>query len=177
MKHKSKLNTLFLNVLLTVSLACLYACDNDTENAVTSNPVVKVPAQVEHIPLDDKVIIENKSYLFDVTDHSIEELQALLVRAEEISQAQSEEFEKLKIVMILHGPDIEWFTAKNHEQNQELIDLAERLDSYDIIDMKVCETAMSSLGVEHKDIPSFIEPVPYAPVEIKQRLQDGYINL
>ena len=182
MEQTIKHNALFLNALLTISLACLSACDKEAEviengKVVSSTPVVKVPAQVEKIPQDDKIIIDNKSYLFDVTNHSIDELRALLARAEEVSQAQSEEFSDLKIVMIIHGPDIEWFTQKNHEQNQQLIDLAARLDAYDIIDMKVCEKTLSSMGVERGDIPSFIESVPYAPVEIKQRLQDGYINL
>jgi intracellular sulfur oxidation DsrE/DsrF family protein len=43
--------------------------------------------------------------------------------------------------------------------------------------MKVCETTMKFHGVERKDIPKFIDSVPYAPVEIENRLRDGYINL
>lgn len=121
--------------------------------------------------------IGNKSYLFDVSNHSIEELEALLGRAEEITQANSGEYDQLDIVMILHGPDIEWFTRKNYERNKKLIELAARLDTYEIIDMKVCETAMSSHGVSRDEIPAFIESVPYAPDEIERLLNDDYINL
>ena len=121
--------------------------------------------------------IGNKSYLFDVSDHSLEELEALLERAHEISQVSQEETSDLEIVMILHGPDIEWFTQDRYEENRKLIELAEKLDSFEVIDMKVCETAMDSRGVKREDIPDFIESVPYAPDEIRKLLQEGYINL
>ena len=128
-------------------------------------------------PLQTQFNVGNKSYLFDVTDHSLEELEALLVRAEEITQMSSDDYDDLEIVMILHGPDIDWFTQQNYKQNKQLVDLAARLDAYDIIDMKVCETAMDSLGVERTEIPPFIESVPYSPDEMKRLLQEGYINL
>ena len=119
----------------------------------------------------------NKSYLFDVSDHSIEELEALLERAEEITQSSANKYDKLDIVMILHGPDINWFTQQNYEQNKQLVDLAAKLDAYDIIDLKVCETAMSNRGLEREQIPSFIESVPYSPDEMKRLLKEDYINL
>jgi len=169
-------------ILLMVSLFFLSACESEIETTDNkpgvSSPVGKetVIAQKE-IPDITKPEIENKSYLFDITDHSIEELEALLVRAEEVSQTHPADFEDLEIVMIIHGPDIDLFTSQNYAENKQLIDLAARLDAYDVIDMKVCEKTMSLRGVNRQDIPSFIEPVPYAPTEIKQRLQDGYINL
>lgn len=128
-------------------------------------------------PLQTQFNVGNKSYLFDVSDHSLEELEALLLRAEEITQMSSDDYDDLEIVMILHGPDIDWFTQQNYKQNKQLVDLAARLDAYDIIDMKVCETAMDSLGVERAEIPPFIESVPYSPDEMKRLLQEGYINL
>ena len=79
--------------------------------------------------------------------------------------------------MVIHGSDIDWFTHQNYEQNRQLVDLAARLDAYDVIDMKVCKKTMSDRGVKRKDIPPFIESVPYGPTEIKKRLLDGYINL
>jgi uncharacterized protein len=175
---------LFLLVFLSINLFALIACDNqtDTTGTVENKKTVVVttevlPAVKEQKPRSDKIIIENKSYLFDVTDHSIEEFRQLLARAEEVSQVQSDDTEDLKIVMVIHGPDIDWFTQKNYVENQQLIDLAARLDAYDIIDMKVCEKTMIERGVNREDLPPFIESVPYAPTEIADRLRDGYINL
>ena len=181
LKDHNKHKPLFLLLSLSFCVFVLAACDKQTE-AVENNKTVAVTTEVkapvqEHKSYDGKIIIENKSYLFDITDHSMGEFRALLARAEEVSQAQSAKYDDLKIVMVIHGPDIEWFTQQNYEDNQELIDLAARLDAYDIIDMKVCEKTMSDRGVEQEDLPSFIESVPYAPTEINVRLRDGYINL
>lgn len=159
----------------------MVSCDNETSVA-QNTPVVNtnVPANTAPIIEQNSVPqpeIENKSYLFDVSDHTIEELEALLIRAEEVSQTHPADFEDLQIVMILHGPDVDWFTHQNYEYNHKLVDLAARLDAYDVIDMKVCETTMQKRGVAKDDLPAFIESVPYAPVEIDKLLHNGYINL
>lgn len=183
-KIKLSIRTLcmfFKCVLLLVTMVSLGACDSQIEESdnkpmATNTLEIETPfVQKERVPVEPE--IENKSYLFDITDHSIEELQALLVRAEEVSQTHPDDFEDLEIVMIIHGPDIDLFTSQNYAENKKLIDLASRLDAYDVIDMKVCEKTMSLRGVDRQDIPPFIESVPYAPSEIKQRLQNGYINL
>lgn len=155
------------------------ACDKQDEqhnniNTTSNTPNLSIQAQEEP---NQNIIIENKSYLFDITNHSLPELEALLERAEEVSQTQSPEYKDLEIVMIIHGPDIEWFRQQNYAENKKLIDLAARLDKYDIIDMQVCERTLKYHGVEREEIPEFIESVPYAPIEIENRLRDGYINL
>lgn len=169
-------------ILLMVTLFCLNACESEIEST-DNKPIVSSAVENETVivqkemPVIAEPEIENKSYLFDITDHSLEELEALLVRAEEVSQTHPADFEDLEIIMIIHGPDIDLFTSQNYAENKQLIDLAARLDAYDIIDMKVCEKTMSLRGVDRQDIPSFIESVPYAPTEIKERLEKGYINL
>jgi uncharacterized protein len=181
MKLQNKYKELFLLVFLSIGLFGLTACEKQTET-VDNNKTTSVATEIktsaeENKPHADEAIIENKNYVFDVSNHSIDEFQALLTRAEEVSQAHPDDFGDLKIVMVIHGPDIDWFTQQNYEHNRQLIDLAARLDAYDIIDMKVCEQTMSARGVIREDIPSFIESVPYGPAEIEHRLRDGYINL
>lgn len=119
----------------------------------------------------------NDRYVFDVGNHSVEELQALLVRIEEITDASPEAFDNLEIVMVLHGPEIDLFTRSNYAQNRRLVDLAAKLDAFRVVDMKVCETAINSLGIDQGEIPAFIESVPYAPDELQRLLEQGYINL
>ena len=126
---------------------------------------------------NNQIEIDNKHYLFDVTEHTIEELQDLLERIAEVTEASPEAFNQLKIVMVLHGPDIDLFTQKNYEVNKSVVDLAAKLDAFDIVDMKVCETAINNLGFNRNDIPAFIESVPYAPDTIRNLKQQGYINL
>ncbi len=165
-----------------IVLASLLAACDQPETSVTApiaEPVTVTvnSAEVNRIPASRQFNIGNTNYLFDVSNHSLEELQALLQRVDEISRSDMIGHEDLEIVMILHGPDIEWFRQENYEQNRQLIDLAARLDSYAVIDMKVCEVAMDTLGVRQEELPPFIEPVPYAPDELKRLTDEGYINL
>ena len=90
---------------------------------------------------------------------------------------RSPDFEDIEIVLVLHGPDINLFTHNNYKDNKTLVDLAAKLDAFNIIDMKICETSMSSMGVSRSEVPVFIESVPYAPTEIRNLTDDGYINL
>ncbi len=121
--------------------------------------------------------IGNTRYLFDISNHTPEEMQALLSRAEEIRETHADGYEELEIVLVLHGPDIDIFREQNYTRHKPLVDLAARLDAFDIIDMRICETTMSSMGVERSEVPAFIESVPYAPREISRLLDEGYINL
>lgn len=156
------------------TLSAPSAAKNDNSNS--QNPDKKVTKNNTGTP-QTQFNIGNKSYLFDVSDHSVEELEALLARADEIIQMPSDEYADLEIIMILHGPDIDWFKQQNYENNKRMVDLAAKLDANEIIDLKVCETAMSKLGVQQNELPSFIESVPYAPDEMKRLLNEGYINL
>ncbi|MFT5394992.1 MAG: intracellular sulfur oxidation DsrE/DsrF family protein [Gammaproteobacteria bacterium] len=184
MNLSNQIISMFLKgIFLGMTIFCLSACESEVESTNNKPVLVSSPTEKETVivqkeaPVISEPEIENKSYLFVVKNHSIEELEALLARAEAVSQSKPEDFEDLEIVMVIHGPDIDFFTNQNHENNSQLLDVAARLDAFNVIDMKVCETTMIMRGVERQDIPSFIESVPFAPTEIKQRLQDGYINL
>jgi len=167
-------------------LLLLVACEQDQQSPTATvapvteqEPVISLtePPEPVHVQTDSQFTIGNKRYLYDISEHSIEELQSLLQRAEEITRAGTEDLEDLEIVMILHGPDINWFTLENYNDNKELVDLAKKLDTFDIIDLKVCETTMESLEIDRNQIPTFIEPVPFAPNEIKRLSDDGYTHL
>ncbi len=166
-------NLIFTLLGLAIMLGGCESGTADSEKQSTmSTPVqaATLPA-VKSMPEPE---IENKSYLFDVSEHTIEELEAVLTRAEQVSRNLPDSYRDLEIVMVLHGPDIDWFTQQNYEQNRDLVALAERLDSNNVIDMQVCEQAMASRGVSSDDIPDFIEPVPYAPAAMNALIEQGY---
>jgi intracellular sulfur oxidation DsrE/DsrF family protein len=151
----------------------------DTTEAAKRSPTVETIQTVPepHNHTQKQFLIDNKRYLFDVTEHSIEEMQALLQRTEEISQLVSDEFDNLEIVMILHGPNLDWFTQEHYDKNKDLVDLAARLDTLGIIDLKACTTSMESRGIDSTGLPAFIEPVPYAPDEIARLQEQDYTSL
>ena len=121
--------------------------------------------------------IGNKQYLFIVNKHTTEELQALLERADEIASTSLDLFDQLEIAMIIHGPSVDLFREKNYEKNRKLIDLAAKLDAFNVIDIKICETSMDRFEVSRGEVPAFIDSVPYAPEEIERLSAEGYINL
>lgn len=182
MKSHSRIKG-YLSLLITILL--LTGCEqkNEAQTVTESMPekvsmgTQAVSSQINHIQTNSQFTIDNKRYLYDISEHSIEELKLLLQRAEEITQTGTEGLEDLEIVMILHGPDIGWFTLDSYEENKELVDLAKKLDTFDIIDLKVCKTAMEHFEIDRKQIPSFIESVPYAPNEISRLSKNGYIHL
>ena len=167
-------------------LLLLLGCEQDHQAATAivgpvtgQEPVISLtePSKPMYAQTDSQFTIGNKRYLYDISEHSIEDLKLLLQRAEEITQAGTEKLEDLKIVMILHGPDIGWFTLDSYDDNKELVDLAKRLDTFDIIDLKVCETTMENMKIDRNQLPAFIEFVPYATDELNRLLNEGYTHL
>lgn len=174
--------TRLFTCLSAICIAGISGCEKNAGTTAQNHQQLQSPAPVIKAEPGSETpktqfTIGNRSYLFDISNHSFEELESLLQRAQEISQFDKKNYYDLEIVMILHGPDIDWFTRKNQEKNRRLIDLAAKLDAFDIIDMKVCETSMIRRGVKREDIPAFIETVPYAPDEMKKLTAEGYINL
>ena len=161
------------------------ACEqnNSNEVSVALSPQAQEDQQITTVAIEEsdeensQFDIGNTKYLFDVSDHSPDELGALLHRAEEIRETHAEGYDDLDIVLILHGPDINIFRQENYKQHKPLVDLAAKLDAFEIIDMKICETSMTSMGVERSEVPAFIESVPFAPDELRRLGEKGYINL
>jgi len=118
-----------------------------------------------------------KRYLFDMVTHSAEEILELLTRAAEMSEAASVKNETIQIAMVLHGPDIDFFSTSNYEKYRTIVDLAAELDAGNIIDFKACQSTANKLGLDAGDLPDFIEMVPYAPDAIDELEDHGYVTL
>jgi len=180
MNINTNIPPIVIGILLLVYTLMLTGCDNvnhdstDVENNITQQ---EISVHNDPASRNAELELENTRYLFDIADHSISELQNLLSRAEYLMANRSPDFEDIEIVLVLHGPDINLFTHDNYEDNKSLVDLAAKLDAFDIIDMKICEASMSSMGVSRREVPAFIESVPYGPAVIRQLTDYGYINL
>lgn len=113
--------------------------------------------------------------VLDVSVHSLEELQLLLDRAEELAMRPQPQGENAGVVLVLHGPEVEYFAISNYPRYKDIVDKAARLDAFDVVDVKICQTMMKRLGVSQDDIPAFIEQVPYGPGEVERLVREGYI--
>lgn len=119
-----------------------------------------------------------QKFFFDVYAHSAGDFRALLERARMIYDETSPGArDDLKVVLVLHGPDIEFFAARNYEKYQDIVDLSAQLDAFGVFDFMMCAATATSLGLAIDDVPAFIEFVPYGPAEIDRLESAGFVEL
>jgi len=117
-------------------------------------------------------------YYFDVTGHDAAEFRALLERAAEIYAATPpQERDALEVVLVIHGPDIEYLAAANSARYGDIIALAGELEAHGVFDFKMCASAARQRGIAPADLPPFVELVPWAPDEFERLEQAGYARL
>ncbi len=113
--------------------------------------------------------------VLDISVHTIEELRVLFERAENYAMTPRPTGEHANIVLVLHGPEVEFFSINNYDKYRDVVDQAARLDAFDIVDVKICQTMLEIQGVRREDIPAFIEQVPLGSAEVEKLLQEGYV--
>ena len=106
--------------------------------------------------------------------HTTEELASILSRAETLLEAEEQYSSQQPIALILHGDETEAFLKGNYTAYRELVDLAARLDAFNVIDVQVCETWMRDNGVEREQLPPFVNTVPYGPAAERELIERGY---
>jgi intracellular sulfur oxidation DsrE/DsrF family protein len=120
------------------------------------------------------VIAPDRAVL-DITVHTVEELQVLFERAETLAGSPRTGGGDASVVLVLHGPEVEFFSTRNYDRFKEIVDRAARLDSLDIVDVRICQTMMAARGIARDDIPPFIDQVPDGQVEVDRLVSEGYV--
>ena len=138
---------------------------DSTTATISLSPVVK-----EQLSLDSK-------YVFDVVIHKSEEMDKLLGRIEQLSSSLPPGQDGPGLALVLHGPEIAFFTRKNYSKYMELVDRAAALDKKGIIDVKVCDTMIRALDIDVSDLPDFVEHVPFGPAEVDRLIKQGFIKM
>lgn len=156
---------LFIIVALIAGMAAAWLAVSLQPRA----PAVPPPAPAAGLTTEDG------RYLFSVTLHTPGEIAGLLARAEELAKTRRPDSRHTGIALVLHGPEIEIFAKKNYARFRETVDRAARLSDGRIIEIKMCRTEMKRLGIGEKDIPAFIDLVPYGPDEELRLQRKGYV--
>ena len=133
---------------------------------------------VDPVPPDSKSPAEEglpDKAVLDISVHTMEELRVLFDRAEQLAMTPRPEGEEASVILVLHGPEVEFFSIKNYEKYKDIVDQAARLDAFDVVDVKICQTMMEIKGIPRDDIPAFIEQVPQGPAEVEKLLREGYV--
>jgi len=160
---------------LLLAVAYVFILPQGEQQGAVVHPVaggIKIIPPVEISPIAEAV---PERTVLDVSVHTIEGLKVLFDRAEELAMTPRPKGEDASVILVLHGPEVEYFAIKNYDKYKDIVDQAARLDAFDVVDVKVCQTMMGVRGIEQNDIPSFIELVPYGPGEVERLKQEGYV--
>ena len=129
------------------------------------------PAQAS---ISEQDVLPERAVL-DISVHSLDEMRIVLERAEVVAARSGKHWSEASIVLVLHGPEVEYFSTRNYGQYKDIVDQAARLDALDIVDVKICQTMMAIRGIARDDIPPFIEQVPNGEVEVERLVGEGYV--
>ncbi|MGK0405724.1 MAG: intracellular sulfur oxidation DsrE/DsrF family protein [Oleispira sp.] len=161
----------FICVLMSNSLFVNTASAQD----VAIQPEVQVMASIS---VPDSVVKEATAELqklqANVAQHTLSELKQLLEQAETIANGESQYNTEEPISVVLHGEEIKAFVRSNYRSNKALVDLAARLDAFNIIDVKVCKRWMGANGIMASELPPFVEAVPFGVGERERLKKAGY---
>ncbi len=136
--------------------------------------VVEAPESTPDLELPD---IERPRTVYDISLHDPEDLHLLLGRLEALSRQPNPQSRLPEISLVLHGPELNLFAIGNYADHRQLVDLAAKLDAFQLIEVKACRTMMRELKLEPEDMPAFIEIVPYGPDEVERLVGEGYLKM
>ena len=104
--------------------------------------------------------------VYDVNVKDIRGLKSALDRASYLSTITGADPFDQSIVLVSHGPEIEFFAKKNAAQYQELMARAKSLVESEVLKIRMCRIAARSHGYEPEDIQDFVEIIPMGDAEI-----------
>lgn len=117
------------------------------------------------------------AYVFNVVAEDEAAMLDLLARAEALAKQPSLAGDKAKIALVLHGPEVTLFRRNEYARHMGLVDVAARLDSQNLVEVKMCKRQMRAHDMDANDIPSFIEVVDFGPDEVRRLKGQGYIEI
>ena len=172
---KQVIGWILVGGLLLVAVA-VYLSPTDAPQVTVASPEItadetatSVETPVPPAGVPDKIVL-------DVSVHTIEELRVLFDRAEELAITPRPAGGGASLVLVLHGPEVEFFSIRNYDRYKDIVDQAARLDAFDVVDVRICQTMIGARGIQRTDIPSFIEQVPFGPGEVERLRQEDYVT-
>ncbi len=157
----SSLRLLILPVVMLLSVISWAA---DSRGGLDS-ALVQLIATEEPVP----------DMLANIELHTPEEIESVLLRAEKYIDAYNKFPQSSPIVFVLHGEEAEVFRKKNYQKYKQIVDLAARLEAYNVVDIKVCEMWMRVNNMEAGDVPAFVDTVSFGPWEEFKLKREGYV--
>ena len=169
-RFSSEVSICALSLFILATASSLPAVIN-TASADSSSPSISLS------PVAKEQQGQPTQYVFDVVIHEPEDMDKLLGRIEQLSSSLPPGEKDPSLALVLHGPEIAFFTRMNYKKYMNLVDRAAELDKKGIIDVKVCDTMIQAMELEDAELPDFVDHVPYGPAEIDRLIQQGFIKM
>lgn len=164
---------IFIVVILPSLLLAnsMFAQDAAIQPAVQTQEIASISAA--DAVVEEGILVPQKLQA-DIALHTLAELRQLLEQAEKIANGESQYNIDEPIAVVLHGEEIKAFIRSNYRSNKALVDLAARLDAFNVIDVKVCKRWMGANGIMVNQLPPFVEAVPFGVAERNRLEKVGY---
>lgn len=127
--------------------------------------------QAKYEPRDYKP----QKVVYDAAVNSEKKLISVLDRASYLSKLTGADPFDSSIVIVLHGPEINYFAIENYAKYKDLVTRAQSLTVGGTVTFRMCKLAAEGLGFAPKDIHGFIEIVPMGDAEIiRLQYEEGH---
>lgn len=117
-------------------------------------------------------LYSKQKVVFDTTYGSLDHLTSILDRASYMSQLNGADPFDTKIVIMIHGEAIPFFSSRNFAKYKDLMVRAQSLSMGNVVEFRMCRASARLQGFMPKDIHGFIKMVPMADAEIVRLQQE-----
>lgn len=123
--------------------------------------------------------VEKRSYqkqkvVFDLFADNKDKISNILSRVGYLSKLNGDDTFDNKIVIVIHGDTIPFFSTKKLKQNAELMKLAYSNTLNGTVEFRMCHASARLQGFRATDIHGFVSMVPMADAEIVDLQQAGF---
>ncbi|HEX7037077.1 MAG TPA: hypothetical protein VF210_14980 [Pseudomonadales bacterium] len=118
-------------------------------------------------------LLDSRVYL-QISPDGQDDLEALFQALEDSVAANEPQSDP--VIIVLHGPEAEPFIRANYLAHRSLVDRAAKLQAFNRIELRMCETWLRRNGYDEDDLLPFVRTVPFAPAEVEQLERHGYVR-
>lgn len=116
----------------------------------------------------------NQKVVYDLDVNSKERLSNILSRTGLLSKLNGDDPFDNKIIIVIHGDSIPFFSISKIKQYREVMELAYSQTLNGVIEFRMCSASARLKNLTPSDIHGFVNMVPMADAEIVRLQQEGY---
>ncbi|MGD9000823.1 MAG: DsrE family protein [Granulosicoccaceae bacterium] len=117
---------------------------------------------------------KKQKVVYDLTADTIESLSNIFSRAGFLSKLNGDDPFDTKIVIVIHGDAIPFFSISSTKKYRKLMELAYSQTLNETVEFRMCQASARLRGFAASDIHGFVTMVPMADAEIVRLQKAGY---